>query len=404
MSPRTSARVDRRRRVLSDESRNEDAPERPRIFRGEDEGPLSRYDEAALHALESPIARYIPIRMFSMVIWFLCGLIPILGLMLLDQQRFRLGTYLGPDAIRIFDLTAYGSLASWLSSLLFGVAIPVILAIYSVRRNRRDDYRGRFAVWQWAILVVLLASVDTAVGLHGIVQGACEYCFGARAWGNGAAWWIGAWGLVIGATLLRLAFEMAQSRMSVGWMLAGGACYLWCAVVETNSGLQGSSMAQASQLPLVLLGHHCILFCLVNYAREVVREAMGMTDFATVEAVEQTSAKSSSRVKKATSRKTDKSTPKSAKVPSESKATSSSKRNAKSTAEPNAETPQPAPATKLRAVSADPHDDVEEAESESDTAPKPVLKMADAEDERKLTKAERRKLRKEQKQQRRKAA
>ena len=136
MSPRSSQRVDRRRRVLAVESRNEGEAITPRIFRGDSDGPTQRYNAAALQAINAPIAKYIPLRPFNLFIWFLIGLVPILGVLLLDLKRPLLARVLGSEATRPFDLMANGNLAAWLSSVTFAFAIAVMLGMYSVRRYR----------------------------------------------------------------------------------------------------------------------------------------------------------------------------------------------------------------------------------------------------------------------------
>jgi len=383
--------VDRRRRVLNDESRNEAAPARPRIFRGDDEGPLCRYNAAALQAINAPIAKYIPLRPYSLTIWFLTGLIPIMGLMLLHQRRHEIAQFVGNDALRLFDIHGTGNLTSWCASITFAVAVPLILGIYSVRRHRRDDYRGHFAVWQWVISIALLASIDAATGLHRIVQGACAHFLGELSWGNGAAWWVGAWSILFGVTAVRLLFEMSTSRKSVGWLIAGAVCYLTCSLVELNVGQLGDSLvARSTQFPLLLLGHHFVLFSLVNYARDVVREAMGMVEAPAKRKAKPAKAKADAKTK--------------------AKATKA-KPNAKSE-EPIKETAKEPP--KLRAVSAEvaPEPSVETPEAAAKpkkkssplTAKMQIVRDEEMDDEEidmsQLSKAERRRLRKEQKRRR----
>ena len=71
MSPRSLHRDDRRRRALAEDTRSDDAPTMPRIFRGDSDGPKQRYNAAALQAINAPIAKYIPLRPFHLVVWFL---------------------------------------------------------------------------------------------------------------------------------------------------------------------------------------------------------------------------------------------------------------------------------------------------------------------------------------------
>lgn len=387
MSPRSSQRVDRRRRVLADESRNDEPLTRPRIFRGDDEGPLSRYDEAALRAINAPIARYLPFRPFSLMVWFLVGLIPILGLMLLDQRRYHLAEWLGTDALRIFSLTEPGNLASWCASVAFAAAALVILAIYSVRRHRRDDYRARFAMWQWVMVVTLVACLDSAVGLHGLLQAVCDRMFGTVAWGQGSAWWVGAWAVLISAATIRLAVEMSGSRRSIAWMVGGVVCYLFCGLVELGtSGLHDAQWARASQAPLLLFGHHLILFALVTYARDVIREAMGIVD---------------------TPADTPASQAELANAASTDAKSSSGKANTSSTTAKSAAKAKGSATPQLRAVTGDDSPAADQQAKSTATSNPPVMKVVGEDDDesldtRNLSRAERKRLKKEQR--RRKAA
>lgn len=268
--------MDRRRRVLVDESRNDEVITRPRIFRGDDEGPLSRYDESALQALNAPVARYIPFRQFSLVIWFLVGWVPIMGLLLLDQRRFQLSRVFGEETQRIFALHGHGSLSSWCAALAFLVAGLLILAIYSVRRHRRDDYRARFAVWQWVFLLTIFASVESVTGMSGLCQGLAATLFADQAW-SVSVLPVLAWGSVFSIVAIRLTLEMKACRPAIGWLLGCGMAYLGYGILESFAVANPGTATQQARGSLLLVGHHLLVFSLVTYAREVVREAMGIT-------------------------------------------------------------------------------------------------------------------------------
>ena len=383
MSPRSSQRVDRRRRVLADESRHEETLSRPRIFRGDDEGPLSRYDERALFAINAPIVRYLPFRLYALLLWFLAGLLPVLGLMLLDQRKQRLADWLGADALRIFRLDGVGNLASWISSLVFVAAAVIILGIYSVRRNRRDDYRARFTVWQWALGAALIACFDVAVDAHSAFQTACERFVGEATWGAGSAWWVTGWATVGLLTVVRLGREIATSRYAIVSGCAAVACYFWCGLVQLDvGGAGGNEWTRGSQMPLVLLGHHFILFTLVCHARDVIREAMGLDQ------TQETDAPCEPQVAE-TAAPVEQPTASTRRQDSHQSADSLQMRISSATVEPCDE--------ESADVASASQDDQPQMKVVSDGGEESV-------DMSKLSKAEKRKLRKLQKQQRRKAA
>lgn len=383
MSPNNSPRVGRRRRVLADESRNDEGWIGPRIFRGDSEEPAARYRPAALHAINAPIAEYFPLRTYWLLVWFLAGLIPIVGLLLLEAKRPTIRAALGLEAVGALDLSAPGSLLAWCSSSVCAIAVVVMLGIYSVRRHRRDDYRGRFTVWRWAIFVAVIAGIDATSRLHLLLQGICEFVIGTPVWGDGSIWWVGAWSLFLGGTVVRLMFEMASSRQAVGWAGCAMICFAWAALskLQLTPGADhaGFSYAQAAAY---MVGQHLLLFSLVLYAREVVLEAMGI--------VESPAARRAAAKSKDT-------------VEAESKPRTRKKRTVKREATKTSQRDD----REARTVSSD--------ESEGHTSPstrttdeKPALRAVHGtegvveDSNRRLSKTEKRRLRKEQK--RRKAA
>jgi hypothetical protein len=268
--------VDRRRRVLVDELRNEETV-KPRIFRGDANGTGRRYNTAALQALDAPLVTYVPQRTYSLVLWFLLGLVPVLGLLAADVQLETIRRVVGAKGARPFDLQADGNLVTWFSSLAYGLATLIMLGIYTVRRHRRDDYRGRFTVWRWAIAAALIISVDATAGLHETWRGLCQAATNRPLVASESIWWVGVWFTIFGAAIVRLMLEMSGSRAAVTWMSVASVCYLWTGLVELRwAPITNSYGADVSQVAGLMLGHHFMLFSFVTYARHVVLEAMGI--------------------------------------------------------------------------------------------------------------------------------
>ena len=408
MSPRSLQRVERRRRALVDEVKKDGDATRPRIYRGESSGPAQRYNETALQAINAPIAKYIPLRPYWLVVWFLIGLIPIVALLCLDSVSWQIGRVLSPDLARVFRLSAPGSLMAWCSSVTFAFAVAVMLGTYSVRRFRRDDYRGRFTVWRWAIIFAALISIDTATGLHNVLASLCQLATQTTLWRDGSIWWVGAFAIVFGSMLVRLLFEMSSSRLAVGWACAAGVCYLWSATVELGSApsFMSHDTAETSKLAVLMLGHHLLLFSLVNYAREVVLEAMGLVDSPAVRRAKADAAKAEKAAQKQATKSVE---TKSVESPSEDATKSKAKPQKAAKSKP--ETAASESKSPLRAFIGN-REDTESSPDPQPTEPepaedKPILSIAGAniedEGDRKLSKAERRRLRKEQKRQKRAA-
>jgi hypothetical protein len=266
--------------VLADELRG-DAPSTHRIFRGHDDdaGPANRYRESALQSMHASLTDFLPLRRFSLLVWFLTGLIPMVGLVALNDQQSVWSKMLGKSYLHSFDFTASGNLANWLSSIVLASAAVVMWGIYSVRKHRRDDYRARFMVWRWAIAAAVFLSMDATAGLHNAWQGCCQYLFETPLSGDGSIWWVGTWSLVFGILLARLMLEMRRSWLSIAGAIVAGCSYFTSALIHLDLAPQlADRFGQTVQTITVLFGHHCVLFTVVSYARHVVLEAMGKID------------------------------------------------------------------------------------------------------------------------------
>ena len=70
-----------------------------------------------------------------------------------------------------------------------------MLGIYSVRRHRRDDHRGHFAIWRLGVMAAAAVSCDCVTGVHRLVQGALERFGGAAP---GGSMWVAIFAFVFG--------------------------------------------------------------------------------------------------------------------------------------------------------------------------------------------------------------
>ena len=73
--------------------------------------------------------------------------------------------------------------------------------------------------------------------------------------------------------------EMRQARLSIACATAAGCSYFASALIHLDLAPQlAERFGQTVPTITVLLGHYCVLFTLVSYARHVVLEAMGKID------------------------------------------------------------------------------------------------------------------------------
>ncbi len=175
-----------------------------------------------------------------------------------------------------FDLRAEGSLNNWFTSLALDLACVVALVIYSLRRHRLDDYHGRYRVWLWAAVAWLWLSIDEAACLHQSIQSLLRE-FARQSTREAELTTIGGYVLLVGGVALRLLFEMRQCRSSVAAFVLAGMTYT--AAVVAHFGWLPAQLTEYAVLVeegCEMSGSLLLLLSMCLYARFVVLDAKGL--------------------------------------------------------------------------------------------------------------------------------
>jgi hypothetical protein len=220
----------------------------------------------------------VPLRLPVAALFVLLGLAVIAGLEVLYawMPQFALAV---DGRIEAFDLAGTATLATWFSTVALVLAGMVSLVVYLVRRFRTDDYRGHYRVWLWAALCWFLLSIDQVASLHELLRQAATRLSGTPLYGDGAAWWMIAYALVLGAVGTRLAVEMFPCPAALVVLLASLGSYAvvaacrfgWVPAAVANRLVMLSAGGQ-------LLGNYLILVAVTIYARHVILDAQGLLE------------------------------------------------------------------------------------------------------------------------------
>jgi uncharacterized membrane protein len=175
----------------------------------------------------------------------------------------------GAAGAAFFDLAAPGNASGWLASMLMAAAALVATFIYTLRRHRVDDYHGRYRVWIWTAVACLAMSLGEATNLATLLRGLSDRA--AVACGaNEAVVWPATLGLILGLAGLRLLLEIRRSHGAVAlWMLAAG---LFLLATATDRGWL-IHVPQSNRLLVErlcwLAGYMVVLATFLFYARYV---------------------------------------------------------------------------------------------------------------------------------------
>jgi len=236
----------------------------------------NRYGEAVRMERQTRVTDFIPRSYGGLALWFVLGASLIAGLEALYFYMPRLLMTAADGRIAAFDLGADGSLAAWYSSLLLQTAAAAALVVYSIRKHRASDYHARYRIWIVAACCWFVMSIDVAASLHEGFQGLLISLTGERGFGDGSIWWIGAYTVVLGIVGLRLVLDMKECRLSTTLFLLTGGCYVAAVVaqlgfVPLESRVYGVMLAEG----LKMAGHLLLLSSMAVHARYVFLEAKG---------------------------------------------------------------------------------------------------------------------------------
>lgn len=280
---RAGHREDRRRRVFREGAWNESAdadqsqatPDEP--ARGEATGCSRLYSAAALESNQPPITHLIPQRIVSLLLCWLVGLTALALIEFLYTVVFMSDGAVWSTWWPGLDLQGAGTVAQWFSALLLLLAAAAARFIYWIRRHRLDDYRGRYRVWVWAAVGLLLASVDVQTALHEGLGHATAYLL--RPYWNlppQLCWmvWLGS---AVGIAALRLLIEMRRSPMACLVLLVslsgyGGAAFL----LLQGWPLPSRAVETMVVSGLLMTGHLHVAMSLAIYCRRVYQDAQAL--------------------------------------------------------------------------------------------------------------------------------
>lgn len=281
----TSARRDQRRRLVaswnrsaSTEATSDTSPPAP--------GRVAAYDDAARPERHPGFATRLPTTLGGLVVMSLLivggvgGAIaltvsgPLFGRPLLEGG----GRFAGSLAIvrRAIGGNAALPLHTWLAVLSLFTAAAVAGSVKSMRRHRRDDYKGRFRAWGWLATIFTVAAWSGVVPLGSLVATFMSEATGTTLGPDGVGWWHA---IASAAMVIVVPWAILPLRDRGGtavWMALG--LLAWGAAAAGT--LAPGWLGEAQRAPLIAstawsAGAALVLIAMLTAARGVIREVRG---------------------------------------------------------------------------------------------------------------------------------
>lgn len=246
---------------------------------------LSPVPALALNHGQQPLSGWLPVGTGSLVLAsaFILTLTaialgvslgePLLGRPLLPEA----GGF--PRSVRVLrdalDVRRTESLASWLAQSMLLAAAAVALIIRSLQRHRRDDFKARFRSWGCLAFVWSMASAAGCLPLGSAVGLLVEEATGTPLGPGGYGWWLTLAGGGLLLTLLWAVLPMQErlpTAVSIGSGLLAWCCSVVCAWQDASTPWLATIGPAAWTW-----GAAFILIGMLLAGRSTVREIRGQT-------------------------------------------------------------------------------------------------------------------------------
>lgn len=248
---------------------------------GPAKGPVRAYCPAVLAERQPRVSDLIPIRPFLATFLILAGLTGIAAIETIHIHVQTLPLGAAAEQVVPLNVSARGSIAAYYSSMLLALASLGSLAVFGIRAHRVDDYRGRYRIWLWSAAALAFASLDVATGLRDAVGLGMSLLAGQSLDAQSLAasaklGWLGLYGLVFGTLLIRVGIEIWSSLPSFTALATAGLCYVIAVLLQFEmfqaaSPLVGSVIAST----VAMVAHLGLLAAVALYARHVHLDAQG---------------------------------------------------------------------------------------------------------------------------------
>ncbi|HVT30019.1 MAG TPA: hypothetical protein VHE81_18520 [Lacipirellulaceae bacterium] len=273
------SRNDRRRRVLKEEflsiSGARAAVRMNSRVDSADEAP--RYSDAAGIENHPQITDFVPRRYGTIALLVAFGAVLTAFSSALHYFMLPVAAAHGINATTAIDLAAHANLSAWLAAVVWFVTGGFCLVTYSIRRHRIDDYRGRFRIWLSAALACLVLSANSVAGFHEFLADVLTHVTGWTALRYGAAWWLAIAGLPLIWIFARVLLDVRECRLAATLLVGAAACY-----ALSTASLLGYGPAVVPYLDPILIaapllfGHWLVFIAVLCNARFVVLDAQGL--------------------------------------------------------------------------------------------------------------------------------
>lgn len=176
-------------------------------------------------------------------------------------------------AAACFDPRGMQSIAGWLAQVSLGLATAVALIVRLMRRHRRDDYNGRYRAWGWLAGLFAATALAGMVPCGRLVGAAVSDATGVALGPGGIGWWIALAAFAYGSVGLWAVLPLHERSAAAFWLTL--ALLAWAGAAVGHWVPDRDAMRVAAQAAWAL-GAALAAIAMLAAARSVIREVRGL--------------------------------------------------------------------------------------------------------------------------------
>ncbi|MEM9658022.1 MAG: hypothetical protein AAF961_06645 [Planctomycetota bacterium] len=270
----------RRRRVLNEEVRATSHLAITAVASDHDReaDEVCRYGEQAHVENHPQITDFIPRRVGTVAAMLTVGLVVAGAAQAMTAYAETISAAVPGLTADVVTTRLAGGVVAWSSAVVLVIAAAAARVIFSLRRHRVDDVRGRYLVWKWAAFAATFWSFNAVVQLQDVIGQIAVAC----GWGlsaSGVEWWLAPSLIVGGWIAVQTTRDLAESRAALITMSLALVCIAAATVGSAGGAAAAPPIWQEALVGAVpLVGHLFLTAALLLYARYVVLDVQGLIE------------------------------------------------------------------------------------------------------------------------------
>jgi len=271
-------RDSRRRRVLNEEALSASTAHLAlrAAITDETTEDAPRYSEAAGVEHHPQVTDFVPRRFRTIGMLAAAGVASTALVETLHWFVTPLAATYGAENVAAFDLASRG-VSAWISAVALLLAAANCVLIYSLRRHRVDDFKGRYRVWMGAAITCGLLSLLSVAPAHRLAAAALAEITGWTALRDNAMWWLLLAGLPCAWIAARAWLDARESRLAA---VALAGAFLLCGVTIASHTGFATTETESTEAMITsgakLLACWLLLVGTLSYGRYVVLDVQGL--------------------------------------------------------------------------------------------------------------------------------